>query len=339
MAPDDHNSDVAFHRCREAITRAAYRALLKREPELSVTEQQHQPRFSREEEGALATILSKVVGSPEFTMLYAPDKIELVRDFAADSWVMAEIVDGLKLWVDLGDAGVSRSCVSGGYEHQETAFMRASLKKGMNFVDIGANIGWFTVQASHLVGPTGRVTSFEPRRNTFNYLQKSLDANGFGDRAAAYNCALGEAAGTSFVGWPQGTDNPGGTWSLANDDLLDSFRQNGAVIQETEVRSLDDVIGEQRVDFIKIDIEGAEPLALAGASRTLRRSRPIIMSEVNPRGLREVSRASALDYIDLVRDAGYRCHVMEGNEAGHPIGDSIDILEHQDMVNVIFLPE
>jgi hypothetical protein len=64
------------------------------------------------------------------------------------TWVLAEPRAGLRLWLDLGDYGVSRPCLINRYEPDETAFVEQYLRPGMSFVDVGANIGWFSLIAA-----------------------------------------------------------------------------------------------------------------------------------------------------------------------------------------------
>src|SRR5690348_15511421 len=93
-------------------------------------------------------------------------------------WVAAEIFGGKRLiWLDLMDDYVSRGCLFDAYESIETELVRKHLKPGQVFLDIGANIGWFTLLASMIVGEEGHVHAFEPRRPTVGYLRRSVSAN------------------------------------------------------------------------------------------------------------------------------------------------------------------
>ena len=65
------------------------------------------------------------------------DASQLVSREVAGSWVLAELDDGTRLWVDLGDYGVSHACMFGTYEPVETGFVRSMLKSGQYFIDIG----------------------------------------------------------------------------------------------------------------------------------------------------------------------------------------------------------
>src|SRR5262245_2134996 len=86
--------------------------------------------------------------------------------------------------------GVADPLLAGrGYEPEETAFIEAALAPGMTFLDLGANVGYFTCLAARKVGPAGRVWAFEPDPRNFRLLVRSVKANGLSNvtavRAAA----------------------------------------------------------------------------------------------------------------------------------------------------------
>lgn len=259
--------------------------------------------------------------------------------FPPETWAMAELPGGLKLWLDLGDSGVSLGCLSGGYEADETAFILDSIKPGQTFVDIGANIGWFAVQAARRVGPSGRVIAIEPRAQTGSYLARSLEANQFMDRAEVHHCALGAEAGRFSIGWDGKAGNPGGTWSLPDEKMAQEFRAAGHRVEDVEVRTLDSIVAGCKVDLIKIDIEGAEILAFRGAEKTLAQSRPVILSEMSFTLLPKISGLTAGDYVRWMAERGYRCHALA---AGGRIGPELqadNLPGHQSYINVVFTPQ
>ncbi len=259
------------------------------------------------------------------------------RQFPPETWAMFELPSGLKLWIDLGDSGVSLGCLSGMYEGDETAFILNSVKKGDTFVDIGANIGWFAVQAAANVGPTGRVIAIEPRAQTGQYLARSLRENEFSGRSEVHHCALGTEAGRFSIGWDNSAGNPGGTWSLPTKEIQQEFHDVGFRVEEVEVKTLDSIVADRKVDVIKIDIEGAEGLALRGAARTLAQSRPIILSEMNFSLLPKISGFSAGDYIRWMTEQGYDCHALEAGRAGALLHTN-NLPSHMTFINVVFKP-
>jgi len=325
------NSSPTEEAVRVAVLRACYRGLLLREPEPAAVDPAMPPLFSPAFEQALADITQTFASSAEFAKRRGEVK------FPADTWVQMLIEDRIRLWIDLGDAGVSRWCLTGSFEPVETKFVLGLLKPGMSFVDIGANIGWFTVQAADRVGPQGHVTAFEPRPTTGHWLKRSIEDNAFSERAEIYNCAVGPRAGEIHIGYSRDTDNPGGTWSLLNEKLEARFRTGNAVMIRVPMVALDEVVGDRRVDVIKIDIEGAEPAAMAGSSRILSTNRPIVVSEINPALLEQVSNVSARDYVKTMNALGYRCCELTPHGPGAEYSGAA-LPNGLDMINVAFYP-
>jgi FkbM family methyltransferase len=300
----------------EAVVRSAYRAILRREPEPQVLAAQAN-EAAPDLDHDIQSMMQAFLDSAEYRSLLIQAQIP---EFYAGSWVIAELQSRLKLWVDLGDYGVSRQCLTETYEPVETAFLARAIRPGMTFVDIGANIGWFALHAAQWVEDAGRVIAFEPRGDLYERLSLSAKINGFEGRIETHNVALGAEPGVAALGCDTSArNNLGGTWLLTNPEIRERFEAVGAVVQETPVATLDQLIAGRAVDFIKIDIEGAEPLAMRGAMRTLRSSRPTILSEVNYLVLPEVSGVSGLEYMAMMADLGYEAHRIEGDEVGERV--------------------
>lgn len=258
---------------------------------------------------------------------YAP------RD-ALGSWVLAELEGGQRLWVDLGDYGVSRHCLAGAYEPVESGFVRSTLKPGQSFIDVGANIGWFTILGARAVGPMGHVYAVEPRPPTCERLRMSVAENGY-RHVNVLQAALGAAPGRMAVASLLAGRNPGATWLVATDALNAQFRA-GYERFDVDVIRLDDVAPD-RCDLLKIDVEGAEYLALCGATETIRRCRPIIVSEINAEPLKQVSGVSPDEYVQFVEGLGYRTHAVSerGSSQILPAGFASAITS---LANVAFVP-
>lgn len=332
----DSFEDMTSLRFRELLIRSAYRGVLERLPEEKVAEAFREKGFSPAFEDEMSDLVRSFVESEEFRGRIGANPRAPVPDYSPDTWVMA-IVDGLKMWVDIGDRGVSRTCMLGAYEPVETNFVDMSVKPGMTFVDIGANIGWFSLRAARLAGPTGKVISFEPRKLTFEALSRSMAENTFTPNFEGHNVALGTEQGEITIGCSLNSDNPGGTWTIPTASLEDQFRAAGAMLQRVNVLRLDDVLAGRKVDFIKIDIEGAEPLAMGGATETLLKSRPIIMSEINPEVLEIVSSSTPDAYVRWMKDHKYNCFHLTMKGVGAPYNGG-PLSGGETMINVVFLP-
>ena len=160
------------------------------------------------------------------------------------------------------------------YEPDVRAALLHFLKPGDTFVDCGSNIGYFSVLAGNLVGPNGRVVAVEANPVTLRLLERNLAVNRFGK---AVHCALTSSPGEVDLFMPR----KGG-------DVYSSLRKGGLINGEdvecyrVSGRTLDDVVaslGLERLDLLKIDIEGAELDVLRSAPYVLQNLRPVILCE------------------------------------------------------------
>jgi FkbM family methyltransferase len=163
-------------------------------------------------------------------------------------------------------------------------FLASTLREGQVFLDIGANIGFYSLFAAARVGPSGRVISFEPDPMTFESLKRSIASNGF-TWAKPVNMALSNRAGEI----PFFTVSDGSAHSLVPEIERRANRYSGKV--PVRVARLDDlekegVLDVPRVDLIKIDVEGEEERTVEGLLGTLRRFEyPLVWAEVRgPKG-------------------------------------------------------
>lgn len=184
----------------------------------------------------------------------------------------------------------------------ELAYLEEILSPGMIFVDAGANFGVYTLVASKLVGETGRVLAFEPTAGSFATLRQNIDLNR-SSNVRLFQVALAQKKGRAWLyhGW-----DPVGN-SLGRDPLA------GSEGEEVQTESLDTVLkenGVDRVDVIKIDVEGAEELVLQGAIRCLTTQLPIVIFEVNP-GCADRLGLSPWGARDLLQALGYESLLLE----------------------------
>ncbi len=163
-------------------------------------------------------------------------------------------------------------------------YIASTLQEGQVFLDIGANVGFYSLFAAKRVGPSGRVFSFEPDPMTFESLQRSVRRNGFG-WVSCVNAALSDREGEM----PFFTVSDGSAHSLVPETPNRADRYSGQV--PVRVTRLDDLLREEivdppRIDLIKIDVEGEEPRTVAGLLATLAKfGHPRVWAEVRgPRG-------------------------------------------------------
>lgn len=173
--------------------------------------------------------------------------------------------------------------VCGSFEPNEFAFLDRVLRPGMVFVDVGANDGYYTLFAARRVGPTGRVVAAEPSSRERAHLQRNLGRNGL-DNVTVVPAAIGAISGLADLHLAHGVHAGHNTLgSFAHDDVV------RASLERVAIEPLDAVVarlGLSRVDFVKVDVEGAEARVIAGAANVLSTMRPLMLLEVNDKALR-----------------------------------------------------
>lgn len=189
-----------------------------------------------------------------------------------------------------------------------TEQVRSVLRPGMTFVDLGANIGYFSLLAANLVGPTGRVIAVEPNEQNCKLIWASAFQNGF-THLDVYPFAAGDCSMTFTFGRRDGSNG-----MLMEEVAFGSGMDARALLSRTLVRTvvLDELLhGLERLDVIKIDVEGAEYRVLRGMERLIKRHRPLIFSEFAPDMLHPISGVTGEAYLSWLFQCGYRVAVIE----------------------------
>jgi len=233
-------------------------------------------------------------------MPYHPRKWRVVgwlAPRAAATWTSPRIAQRRGVWFELDlHQFVDRFIYYLEYERWETLFVERFVRPGWVVIDVGANIGYFTLLLARKVGPTGQVYAFEPAAAITASLLRNIDLNR-ASNVQTYRAALAAQRGETSLrrGRP---DNLGQTHLAVPGDPGDEL---------TPVTTLDAFVEEHgltRLDFVKVDIEGAEAAFLAGAACTLARFRPTIMIELNPTALRALG-ANPTDLVRTLEGLGY----------------------------------
>jgi len=210
---------------------------------------------------------------------------------------------GTRLQVQMGNE-LSRSLfVIGAFEANEFAFLDQYLKPGMVFVDAGAHEGLYSVFAAIRTAPGGRVLAIEPSARERSICEANLELNSCA--ATVIPCALAAAEGEAKFLLAQG--------HRSGHNTLGAFAWGGvhtASRQTVSVRSLDSLAAEyglERLDVLKMDIEGAETQALRGGVRVFGELRPVVIVEVSPRSL-EAQGSSREELLATFEELGYGLH-------------------------------
>lgn len=266
----------------------------------------------------LADVARVYLGSREFAArgLMATDDGNIVR---------VESPAGFTILVRPTDLSVGAG-VAGGALHEPnvTAVFERRLHPGMRVIDIGANIGWFTLLAASRVGPGGHVLAVEPDRGNAGMLEASRRANGFAN-VLLLPVAAGRQSGAVAIykAYSNAATAPLDTVDPLHADLVPAIRLDDVV---------DPALGP--VGLVKADVEGAEYLALGGLERTLRRDRPVVICEFAPGMMPGVSGVEGRHYLDWVRSLGYRMAVIAPDGSEQSCATSQDAMRAHEQAGI-----
>ncbi len=216
-----------------------------------------------------------------------------------------------RLLVPTGDGAIGEVLVrTGTYEPHVLGALGSTLARGDTFVDCGANIGIITMAAATAVGPEGRVIAFEALPENANLVRLSAAINQF-DHVTVHHGAVADTEDVLVI------DNASGSNGIVNGALSAALEQSAPEVlaQRNLVASvvLDRALdGLDRLDVLKLDIEGAEGLAVAGATGIITRHRPTILLEYSPDLVERVSGRSGVSMLSDLVEIGYTIEILDG---------------------------
>ncbi len=187
------------------------------------------------------------------------------------------------------------------YEPEILSLIAREIKKGDTFLDIGANIGQHSLFTSHFVGDSGKVISFEPIKKIYGQFRESIDLNGFAN-ITAHNLACGNESKKSEIYLNSG--NMGGSSLVCLPE-----KENYSGKEETTVVRLDDFLpADQRIDLIKMDVEGYEYEALQGMKGLLIKNKPKMIMEFSPCIYNQHNPEHSELILGFIKELGYRIY-------------------------------
>ena len=316
-------------------TLEAYDFLFKAMLGRALSEEEKRSVQDRFEENSVADITAighEVARSTEFHYRY---RESFVYDlFPTSTVVTARGPLGHQLLVDLRQFHLGFSIVNGHFEGDETAFVLNTVKRGWTVLDVGANIGFFSTIFASLVGNSGRVIAFEPVSDTFLKLKAAISLNGFENIIDARAAAASDVAGECQIAYGVNSANMGGV------SIAPVGANTSEVVREfARTVRIDDAVGQRPVHFIKMDVEGAEGLALAGAQELITKNRPIMMIEFNPVHLAQVSAITPLQLYDRIIELGYRSSKIGAGGSLTPVTrQDLDGMTGEFILNLAFHP-
>lgn len=191
--------------------------------------------------------------------------------YLGDDTILCRVLGNYLLYGDTKDIGiVPHLCLNGFWEPWVTLTMLRTVKPGWHCLDVGANHGYYSLLMASLAGVGGRVIALEPNDRLTTLVHRTLEVNGFNDRATAIAKAVSDKTGEKVQ-----LVVPIGHTGHAS---LHYAPSQGDVVMQVETITLDDLTTEwPQVDLIKIDVEGAEYSVWQGMQSTIQRNKDIVI--------------------------------------------------------------
>lgn len=259
--------------------------------------------------------MAPVPGWNRYFGAFAGTPAEHVRQFAFGLMREPQVMPwrrDLQVVITPGEENSRALFVSGAYEPASMIAFSGFVFPGAVVIDIGANIGMYTLIGSRGVGDAGHVYSFEPSSRERAVLHRNLSLNNCGN-VTVMSAAVTDRSGTGTLRVASGQHRGLNT-------LAPSFAYSGVGLECAEavsLVSLDELWRSQRLrqpDVVKIDVEGAELEVLRGAKALLQESEPVIIFEINDGALRSAG-ASRGAVQDVLTGLGYTLHRVDDNTA------------------------
>lgn len=246
------------------------------------------------------------------------------------------LADGSRMWVSLQNCVQRDIYFFGAHEAPEAHLFQRLVKPGMVVFDLGANVGQYTLLAARRVGPDGSVHAFEPVPHNFTALSRHVRENGLETAVRLNQVAAWSRPDMLrlYLSERDVADNGTDYTSVFSGDAVD-------MIECPAVR-LDDYVrdrGVQRLDVLKMDIEGAEKPALLGALEILERFRPLILLELN-RALCSAAGHGPEDLLEILSGFGYRFWKVGASPSlSRPLVSSDGVTQANVLAHVGALPD
>lgn len=171
------------------------------------------------------------------------------------------------------------------FEYRSLKFLDIFINEKSNILDIGANIGNHSLYWGK-VRNVNSIHCFEPIKSTFDILKKNIEINNLSDKVTLHNVAVGDNTTKGSISWYK-AHNIGATGIKESKD------------GEFDIIRIDDIKFKNKIDFIKIDVEGFELKALAGMKELIKRDKPVMIVESYGEAIPKV--------IKFLENLGYEC--------------------------------
>ncbi len=229
---------------------------------------------------------------------------------------------GAKFKASTRDFTILPSMLNGNYENKLIAIFQALARPGDTIIDVGANIGIYSIIGSKVVGDKGRIYAFEPEPGNYNLLKHNLQLNSCSN-VKPIQKAVGEKKGKLSLFLAK---NSTGTHSLINKS---NHEVEGEI--EVDVVSLDKELSKvDKISILKVDVEGYEPIVFRGAKSILKKTK-ILFFEYNKT---DVNNCSSIDELaGMLKGFKYLYGLDE--KAGRLDPFTMDDLKKKSYINII----
>jgi len=230
-----------------------------------------------------------------------------------------------QMYVDIGDMGdVTAALVSDGIYHpQMTKVFQGTVSKGMTYIDIGANIGYFTLIAAKIVGEEGEIFAFEPEPLNFDLLVKNIALNKY-ENVIPMQKAISNKDGTAKLFVDRISFGSHSLITPGKD--VHSFGQDTI---EVEAQTLDSFFKNYtgKIDLVKIDVEGAELAVLEGMESIINQNKElIIITEFLPDGLSRFG-SSPEEFLNRLVNYGFKLYNINEEKESVTLTDIASLLK------------
>ena len=215
------------------------------------------------------------------------------------------IVQGSKMFLDPGDS--LDLSINGVYGELDTKIIREEIHEGDIVIDVGANIGYYTLIFAQLVGSSGKVFAFEPEPKNFEILKKNIEINNYQNIVAEQKIVSDKSGIVKLFIAEHGIVGH----RINQEKSSQKFIEVESIILDNYIKKLN---LDNKINFIKIDVEGSEPKVLEGTKEIIQKSNQLkIFTEFNREVVKEYG-IEPKEMIDLFYRNGFKIYLPNYKE-------------------------
>ena len=234
---------------------------------------------------------------------FYPIKI-IMKKFESNFKSDYAIVQGSKMFLDPGDS--LDLSINGVYGELDTKIIREEIHEGDIVIDVGANIGYYTLIFAQLVGSSGKVFAFEPESKNFEILKKNIEINNYPNIVAEQKIVSDKSGIVKLFIAEHGIVGH----RINQQKSSQKFIEVESIILDNYIKKLN---LDSKINFIKIDVEGSEPKVLEGAKEIMQKSNQLkIFTEFNRESVKEYG-VEPKEMIDLLYRNGFKIYLPNYN--------------------------